>query len=688
MKIEKQYLVSKGESMMLSRVGQQLGNYRLVRLLGSGGFAQVYLGEHVLLHTQAAIKVLQTQIAASDRDNFLTEAQTIAHLEHPHIVRVLDFDVAEGIPFLVMSYAPNGTLRQRHPKGTQLPLPTIITYVKQLANALQYAHDEKLIHRDVKPENMLVGRRNEVLLSDFGIALIAQSSRFQSTQDVIGTVAYMAPEQIQGKPRPASDQYSLAIVVYEWLCGDRPFSGSFTELCTQHMYATPAPLHEKVPTIPPGVEYVVLTALAKDPRQRFASVQVFATAFEQASTAPTQVPAKVPDPPIQSLLSPLYTSSQANPPAASLTLSAQIPALPSAQAGSKHLHTPSPESNRALPPTLSALQPATPLPFERPTHHRGFSWYKAVILVALALLIVGSAGFIFKTVLFRPVPFNNTSIGKTSFTKQLQQLLPISATTRQLQVHNRVGNLSIMVDSTVTQATLSAVEKVQASSSSDANKEFGRISVSAKTGSDPSILVVNATVPDTSGGLLAGASDSVDLTIVLPLSVVNKIPPLSFTLSASVAWTGDMSVQNFIGLLNLTGNMGNISVQHGLLIEGSCLQTNRGNVTFDGLLAIGANSDTGLIPCTANTTQNPHPWFSIKSEVGNVDVTLSTETTNVILDASTNSGKINAGDFNLNIQQNSDGSASYNGPLIAGTSPTAMLVLGVSTGNITLHKGA
>ena len=684
--------------MMLSRVGQQLGNYRLVRLLGSGGFAQVYLGEHVRLHTQAAIKVLQTQIAASDRDSFLTEAQTIAHLEHPHIVRVFDFDVAEGIPFLVMSYAPNGTLRQRHPKGTQLPLPTIITYVKQLANALQYAHDEKLIHRDVKPENMLVGRRNEVLLSDFGIALIAQSSRFQSTQDVIGTVAYMAPEQIQGKPRPASDQYSLAIVVYEWLCGDRPFSGSFTELCTQHMYATPAPLHEKVPTIPPGVEYVVLTALAKDPRQRFASVQVFATAFEQASAA--QVPAKVPDPPIQSLLSSLHMPSQANPPAASPTLSDQIPTLPSAQdvpitqpsraesaqAGSKHLHTPSPESNRALPPTLSALQPATPLPSERPTHRRGFSWYKAVILVALALLIVGSAGFIFKTVLFRPVPFNNTSISKTSFTKQVQQILPIAATTRQLQVHNRVGNLSIMVDITATQATLSAVEKVQASSSSDANKEFGRISVSAKAGSDPSILTVNAIVPDTSGGLLAGASDSVDMTIVLP-SVVNNNLTMPFTISASVASTGDMSVQNFNGLLNLTDNMGNISVQHGLLTEGSCLQTNNGNVTFNGSLAIGVNSDTGLIPCTANTTQNPHPWFSIKSEVGNVDVTLSAETTNVILDASTNSGKINGSDFNLPVQQNSDGSASYDGPLIAGTSPTAMLILGVSTGNITLHKG-
>jgi hypothetical protein len=333
-----------------------------------------------------------------------------------------------------------------------------------------------------------------------------------------------------------------------------------------------------------------------------------------------------------------------------------------------------------------ALRPATRmLPSQRPRRVWSTLLIGCIGGIVTVLLILGIIAF----VLFRNLPSGLGGVigSKTSFTKQVQQPLPISATTRQLQVHNRVGNLSIMVDSTATQATLSAVEKVQASSSSDANKEFGRISVNVKAGSDPSILTVSATVPDTSGGLLAGASDSVDMTIVLP-SVVNNNPTLPFTISASVVSTGDMSVQNFNGLLNLTDNMGNISVQHGLLTEGSCLQTNNGNVTFNGSLAIGVNSDTGLVPCTANTTQNPHPWFSIKSEVGNVDVTLSAETTNVILDASTNSGKINASDFNLNIRQNSDGSASYNGPLTAGTSPTAELVLGVSTGNITLHKGA
>jgi serine/threonine protein kinase len=267
---------------MVDRVGQQFGNYRLIRLLGRGGFAEVYLGEHLRLNTQSAIKLLHTQLADKEVVSFLNEAQTIARMEHPNIVRVFDFDVSEGVPFLVMSYAPNGTLRQRHAKGTRLPAEIILSYILQVAAALQYAHDEKLIHRDIKPENMLLDRRNQVLLSDFGIALIMQSSRYQSFQEVAGTVSYMAPEQIQGKPRPASDQYALGVVIYEWLCGIRPFQGSFTEIATQQVLAAPPPLHEKLPGISPFIEQVVLKALAKDPHQRFVSVQEFAAAFDQA----------------------------------------------------------------------------------------------------------------------------------------------------------------------------------------------------------------------------------------------------------------------------------------------------------------------------------------------------------------------------------------------------------------------
>src|SRR2546428_3679798 len=267
---------------MAEHVGQQLGNYRLIQLLGQGNFSEVYLGEHIHLHTQAAIKVLRGQLASHDVESFLTEARTLARLRHPHIIQVLDFGVEDTTPFLVMGYAPNGNLRQHHPKGTLLPLDTVVSYVTQVAEALQYAHQEKLIHRDIKPENMLLGRTNEVLLSDFGIAIIAKS---QQAQDTAGTIAYMAPEQLQGKPRQASDQYALGVVVYEWFCGDCPFHGTFAELYSQHLFVPPVPLHEKVPTIPPAVEHVVLKALAKDPKDRFASVQAFASALEEAHKA-------------------------------------------------------------------------------------------------------------------------------------------------------------------------------------------------------------------------------------------------------------------------------------------------------------------------------------------------------------------------------------------------------------------
>jgi predicted ATPase/DNA-binding CsgD family transcriptional regulator len=268
---------------MSDRSGEHIGNYCLLRLLGRGGFAEVYLGEHVSLKTYAALKLLQAQLSHDDAAQFLKEAQILAGLIHPHIVRILDFDVQDDQPFLVMDYAPHGTLRQCYPKGTRFQLQTVVSYTSQVAEALQYAHDQKVIHRDIKPENMLLGRSDEVLLSDFGLAILDHSSSSHPLQETAGTIAYMAPEQLRAHPSPASDQYALGIVIYEWLCGARPFSGSFAEVASQHLSAPPPSLHEKVPMIPSTVEYVVLKALAKDPNERFASVQDFALALEEAS---------------------------------------------------------------------------------------------------------------------------------------------------------------------------------------------------------------------------------------------------------------------------------------------------------------------------------------------------------------------------------------------------------------------
>ena len=270
---------------MTDRLGQQLGNYKLLRLIGRGGFSEVYLGEHVYLKTQVAIKVLQA-VADDAREAFLTEARTIAGLVHPNIVRVLEFGIGgeDFAPFLVMDYAPRGTLRQRFTRGVRLPLEIIVHYVKQAASALQYAHHMNIIHRDVKPENMLLGVDDQLLLSDFGIAVVSHNtSPSQNVQEIVGTVQYMAPEQFEGKPRPASDQYALGLIVYEWLCGRSLVQGSFSEVAMQRLLVSPIPPSEREASIPAAVDSIVLKSLARDPRDRFPTIQMFADALGEVS---------------------------------------------------------------------------------------------------------------------------------------------------------------------------------------------------------------------------------------------------------------------------------------------------------------------------------------------------------------------------------------------------------------------
>ncbi|MDQ2902971.1 MAG: protein kinase [Chloroflexota bacterium] len=276
---------------MVSGVGQKLGNYRLIQLLGQGGFAYVYLAEHMYLKTPAAIKILQLHLTRNAFEQFLAEARTIARLAHPHIVQVLDFGIEESTPYLVMSYAPYGSLRQRHPKGSVLATTTIISYVKQIAQALQYAHDRGVIHRDMKPENILLGPDQALMLADFGIAISEDGTpgvpvdRGYTLIGVVGTTTYMAPEQFDGKSSQMSDQYALGVVVYEWLCGAPPFRGSNIEIARQHIQEPHPSLLTRVPTLAPAIEQVVMRALAKDSRARFACVRDFASALEAACTS-------------------------------------------------------------------------------------------------------------------------------------------------------------------------------------------------------------------------------------------------------------------------------------------------------------------------------------------------------------------------------------------------------------------
>jgi serine/threonine protein kinase len=284
-----------GHNLTEDHIGQQLGNYRLVSLLGRGGFAAIYLGEHIYLKRLAAIKVLRTVLGEQEKGQFLEEARLLANLSHPHIIRVLEFAIAqkwtivqgkpvrENIPFLVMDYAPGGSLRAFYPAGARLSLDTVVNYIKQVASALQFAHNQNIIHRDIKPENLLLNEQKEIMLSDFGLALFAPSPEFLNLQGMVGTPHYMAPEQLRGKPQFASDQYALAVVAYEWLCGQRPFNGGDAELIMQHISSPPPRLRSKNHSIPPSVESVILKALAKEPQQRYPDVQIFARALELAS---------------------------------------------------------------------------------------------------------------------------------------------------------------------------------------------------------------------------------------------------------------------------------------------------------------------------------------------------------------------------------------------------------------------
>lgn len=279
--------------------GLQYGQYRLIQHIGSGSFADVYLAEHLVNGSQVAVKILQAELSDIEAAAFFEQARMLARLQHPGIVRVRDYGMAGHGPYLIMDYAPRGSLRQQYPRGARLPLSTVVIYIQQIADALQYVHEQQIIHRDIKPHNLLVSANLDVLLSDFSIAVIAQSAgyRKQQIQDFEGTILYAAPEQIRGLPRIASDQYALGVVVYEWLSGGCPFMGTVEEIASKHTLTPPPSLRERVSSLSPAVEEVVFRALAKNPYDRFTSIRDFANALERASRFDRPSTSPLPKPP-------------------------------------------------------------------------------------------------------------------------------------------------------------------------------------------------------------------------------------------------------------------------------------------------------------------------------------------------------------------------------------------------------
>lgn len=285
-------------------VGQVIGTYAIVRRVGSGGMGEIYEVSHSRLAGRYAMKVLRPEIGANSEalKRFQREAKVTSALQHPNIVQVIDFSTIDGgQPYLVMEFLDGPELAQLLNGSKSLPLHKVVAYLKQIASGLMAAHQNDVVHRDLKPQNIFVlkvaGSDHDLIkIVDFGISKIsAVTATITSASTVIGTAQYMSPEQARGRIDTIdakSDQFSLALIVYEMLTGQTAFQGdSVSSLVYQIVHEEPRGLDDPDGPIPPALASVLKRALEKDKERRFPTVKAFADAFEGAATASPRVSA-------------------------------------------------------------------------------------------------------------------------------------------------------------------------------------------------------------------------------------------------------------------------------------------------------------------------------------------------------------------------------------------------------------
>ncbi|MHB1325315.1 MAG: Stk1 family PASTA domain-containing Ser/Thr kinase [Thermoleophilia bacterium] len=259
--------------------------YEIIRRLGSGGMADVYLARDTQLGRQVAIKVLYKRYARDDEfvARFRREAQSAAALNHPHIVSIYDRGQAEDSYYIAMEYLEGKSLKDIIVEDGPLDPARAISYAEQILQALRFAHDNDVIHRDIKPHNIVINGRDQVKVTDFGIALAGTSPAMTETGSIIGTAQYLSPEQARGMAvEQSSDLYSLGVVLYEMLTGRVPFEGeNLVAIALKHLSDDPVPPQALVPEIPDNLNLVVMRALAKNPRDRYPSAEEFLADLER-----------------------------------------------------------------------------------------------------------------------------------------------------------------------------------------------------------------------------------------------------------------------------------------------------------------------------------------------------------------------------------------------------------------------
>jgi serine/threonine protein kinase/tetratricopeptide (TPR) repeat protein len=274
---------------------QLADRYAIRRAIGRGGMANVYLADDAKHQRQVAIKVLRPEVAALvGRDRFLREVRVVAQLSHPHVLALYDSGQAGESLFYVMPFIPGDSLRRKLEREKQLPVDDALRITTQVAAALGYAHARNIVHRDVKPENILL-HEGEALVADFGLALatdVAPGDRITDAGFALGTPEYMSPEQSVGERDldARSDVYSLACVLYEMLAGEPPYTGATAQVITAKRLTDPVPAVRRVRTVPPAVNQALLRALAKTPADRFPSMADFVEALIGPPGATSQSP--------------------------------------------------------------------------------------------------------------------------------------------------------------------------------------------------------------------------------------------------------------------------------------------------------------------------------------------------------------------------------------------------------------
>ncbi len=382
---------------MTDYVGRTLGPYRLEMALGKGGMATVYRAYQSSVKRYVAIKVMAPEIADQPGfvERFEREAEVIAALEHPHILPIIDYGNADGIHYLVMRYIEGGSLDDRM-RRKALTLKECARLLEQMASALDYAHQRGVIHRDLKPNNVLLDSNENGYLTDFGIARMAQSEhKLTATGSIMGTPAYMSPEQGMGRPVDArSDLYTLGVVLYEMALNRLPFSADTpAALIFQHVYEQPTPPQQIKPDLPDSIAYVLNKAMAKSPDDRYQSGAELSEAFADA-VASRSTPQRSVFPPageegtiVGGPIAPIPAAPSVRPTAGKSTQQPQpsgptipptVPPVPPTASGSSAVPTAASSSTGAgVEPTTKGL-PVT-----------------LIAAVVVILLLLGGGGFLF-----------------------------------------------------------------------------------------------------------------------------------------------------------------------------------------------------------------------------------------------------------------------------------------------------